>query len=131
MTTKRIERDLNKLFDDYANQVLSYIASLQQRRINPYLEHFGYSIVVGNGTYHVFYTDPECYYGYVSILSERLPVAIKEVLETDVPGLDYNCIGSLMSDFSPPVGHLELVAQGKCRRRPSREYGNTKRGAKS
>jgi len=95
----------NKLlaaWDEYNKVVDAYAVERFESVVKPWLIRHDYNFLAGNGTWYVFdkngdAVDPD--YG-------AIPIRVLVALETEVPGLPANDLGSLMPDFRQNGGGL-------------------------
>jgi hypothetical protein len=94
---KRLDAELENLFDAYYRNVEAVILREFERTVKPYLQRRGLHMVTGNGTFYIYREIG----GRNIDMSNDLPDLINNILHQDIPGLDGNDFGSLMPDFHP------------------------------
>lgn len=83
---------LERQFKKYAEQVDLIATHEFNRLVKPYLIKHGYSFFVGMGTYLILN-------GSIQIDSDDLPKTIQDILNTEIPGMPGNSLGSLMPEY--------------------------------
>lgn len=104
----RYKNRLQDAWDRYSQIVEDTACDAFHREIVPFLREHGYGFIAGNGTWIISVASKERpldvrYYNgrYYTIYPEELPERIREVLETDIPGMRANDLGSLMPAYTP------------------------------
>jgi hypothetical protein len=88
MTQKQLERSLDQAWNAYLAQIYDIAARARTENLLPYLEKTQRSFAAGMGTFVVDDTT-----------EEQIPTRLLTLLNTGVPGLDRNSIGSLMNSY--------------------------------
>lgn len=95
---KKIEKQLERSFNEYYNTVEKLASDEFNRVIKPYCQKHGYSFLSGNGTWYMFYIDKNIGRD-IPIYPEDLPKRIQNVLEMEIPGDTCNSLGSIMPNY--------------------------------
>ena len=82
---------LKQIWGDYLDAVYAYAVLKFEKVVLPWLEEKGYDFLAGNGEWYV-----ESVSWYIN---PNIPKEILNILQTEVPGLPANDLGSLMPSY--------------------------------
>jgi hypothetical protein len=93
------ESCLEKEFNKYCQIVELYAEEKFNNIIKPFLIKNNYKFVSGNGTFYIYYDDPDNPLGLSSADIDKLPGKIYNVLEEEIPGMRGISLGAYMPNF--------------------------------
>jgi hypothetical protein len=101
MTSRKVQAYRKRIEMDFA-AYMAVADALAARAfvevIQPWLKKNKYHMLVGNGTYYVYYKQGGRDI-YVDL--DNAPAYIRDVMQLDVPGMPGNDLGTCMPDFHP------------------------------
>lgn len=106
-TSRMTEQELylEKKFNKYGEEVFAYAEHVFKEKIIPYLEKYNLEFLAGNGTFWIGYTNetPKWFVtkyfsgaGTWSIDVDKIDSRISKILQSEIPGMSGNDLGSIM-----------------------------------